>query len=75
LAVISGVAETEAVVSSYFEKGVEAGKELVENHAGEDRGKGVALRKAFILEKEVEGAFRGVEIAAVGRTVHKVKIR
>ena len=59
---------------AWSQLGVKGLKETGDDQAGKSRGKGVALREAILLEKEIKGAIRAVKVAAVGIRVHESKI-
>ena len=70
VAVITGLTGVEAMCCPLKELFVDGLEQLMQDKAGQNRGKWVALRKAFLLEKVVGGAVRTGEETPIGRTIH-----
>ncbi len=70
VAVITGLTGAEAMCRLLKELFVDGLEQLMQDKAGQNRGKWVALRKAFVLEKVVRGAVRTGEETPIGRTIH-----
>jgi hypothetical protein len=75
LAIIAGITGAEAVGGMLKELCFDWRKQLVEDQAGKDRGKGVTLRETFVLEEKVGGAIRVGEVAAIGGSICEIKVR